>query len=97
MRRNVTKGQQAMALAMMYPEAEKGGRGKKATATNSAETAGFSVHRLNEARAVRRSLLMPSSAKERRSDDPAVFLGMAILRSDVPTVKCCLDQPEKTG
>jgi hypothetical protein len=27
MRRNLTKGQQAMALAMMYPESENGGRG----------------------------------------------------------------------
>ncbi len=28
-RRHMTKGQQAMAVAMIYPEAEKGGRGKK--------------------------------------------------------------------
>jgi ParB-like chromosome segregation protein Spo0J len=27
-RRNLTKGQQAMVLAMIYPEPEKGGRGK---------------------------------------------------------------------
>jgi hypothetical protein len=28
-RRNLTKGQRAMAMAMIYPEPEKGGRGKK--------------------------------------------------------------------
>jgi hypothetical protein len=28
-RRNLKKGQQAMALAMIYPTPEKGGRGKK--------------------------------------------------------------------
>ena len=51
-RRNLTKGQQAMALAMMYPEAESGGRGKKSAARNLAETANFSYRRLNEARLV---------------------------------------------
>src|SRR5271154_7144810 len=38
-RRNLTKGQQAMAVAMIYPEAEKGGRGNKGKAP---ETGGFS-------------------------------------------------------
>ena len=28
-RRNITKGQRAMAVAMIYPDPEKGGRGKK--------------------------------------------------------------------
>ena len=28
-RRNLTKGQQAMALAMIYPEKERGGRGRQ--------------------------------------------------------------------
>jgi hypothetical protein len=32
-RRNLTKGQQAMALAMIYPELGQHGRGKKAPAT----------------------------------------------------------------
>jgi hypothetical protein len=51
-RRNLTKGQQAMALAMIYPEKDKGGRGKKSEALNSAETSGFSTRRLNCARSV---------------------------------------------
>jgi len=51
-RRNMTKGQQAMALAMIYPEAEKGGRGKKSE--RAAETVGFSATRLRQARSVLR-------------------------------------------
>jgi hypothetical protein len=53
-RRNLTKGQRAMAHAMIYPEPEKGGRGKKSAVLNSAETAGFSSRRLNVARSVLR-------------------------------------------
>jgi hypothetical protein len=41
-----------MAHAMLYPQAEKGGRGKKSEATKSAETSGFSVRRVQQARAV---------------------------------------------
>jgi len=46
-RRNLSKGQQAIALAMIYPEPEKGGRGK-----NRKETLQFSKMRLSQARAV---------------------------------------------
>ena len=48
-RRNLTKGQKAMALALIYPEPEKGGRGNKG---KSAEIADFSQRRLREARSV---------------------------------------------
>jgi hypothetical protein len=41
---------QAMLTAMLFPEPEKGGRGKKAE--NSKESLGFSVMRLSQARAV---------------------------------------------
>jgi ParB-like chromosome segregation protein Spo0J len=47
--RNLTKGQQAMRLALLYPEPEKGGRGHKGKAL---ETSGFSRQRLGQARAV---------------------------------------------
>lgn len=50
-RRNLTKGQQAMALAMIYPEPEKGGRGK-----NSSLSKGFSNARLSQARTARELL-----------------------------------------
>jgi hypothetical protein len=53
-RRNMTKGQQAMALAMLYPEPEKGGRGKNDEARKARETRGFSSDRLRQARAVLR-------------------------------------------
>src|SRR4029079_18764487 len=48
-RRHLTKGQRAMALAMIYPKAEKGGRGKQ---TNVLETKEFSAARLSQARTV---------------------------------------------
>jgi hypothetical protein len=46
-RRNLSKGQQAMALAMIYPKG-KGGRDKK----NHLVSEGFSAARLSQARAV---------------------------------------------
>lgn len=54
-RRNLTKGQQAMALAMIYPEPAKGGRGKKSEANTAAKRGGFSQDRLDAARAVLRN------------------------------------------
>lgn len=47
----MTKGQKAMVIAMIYPKAEKGGRGKKSSA-NLAETSGFSQRRLQQSRTV---------------------------------------------
>lgn len=47
--RNISKGQKAMLLALLYPEPEKGGRGNKGKAS---ETAGFSATRLKQARTV---------------------------------------------
>jgi hypothetical protein len=43
-----------MALAMLYPEPEKGGRGKRSEARNRAEVAGFSGRRVQEACSVLR-------------------------------------------
>jgi hypothetical protein len=45
------KGQKAMILAMLYPEPEKGGRGKK---TNVVVSTKFSRSRLDQARLVLR-------------------------------------------
>lgn len=50
-RRNLSKGQQAMVIAMLYPEPEKGGRGKRSK-TNSKETLGFSPTLVSQARAI---------------------------------------------
>jgi hypothetical protein len=52
-RRNLTKGQQAMALAMTYPEPEKGGRGNKKQRVEET-SAVFSAKRLAQARSVLR-------------------------------------------
>jgi hypothetical protein len=49
-RRDLTKGQKAMRVALLYPEPEVGGRGKKSK--NSKETLGFTIMRLSQARAV---------------------------------------------
>jgi len=45
-RRNLSKGQQAMVLAHIYPEPEKGGRGKNVESRKAAVSAGFSARRL---------------------------------------------------
>jgi hypothetical protein len=47
----MTKGQQAMALAMIYPEADKRGRGNKGKAELNSD---FSQKRLSQARTVLR-------------------------------------------
>jgi hypothetical protein len=49
-RRNLKKGQQAMALAMIYPTPEKGGRGKKKTREDTSIL--FSDKLLQQCRAV---------------------------------------------
>ena len=51
-RRMMNKGQQAIAVAMVYPETEVGGKGKKAAGTKAAESAGFSRKRLEDARVI---------------------------------------------
>ena len=56
-RRHLSKGQRAMLTAILFPDPEKGGRGKKNEARNVAETARFSYRRLAELRLVQRHLL----------------------------------------
>ena len=45
-RRDLTKGQKAIALALIYPEGEKSGRGKISEAKTQATRAGFSIDRV---------------------------------------------------
>jgi hypothetical protein len=52
-RRNLTKGQQAMLAAMLYPEPERG-RGKKDPALKLPESGGFKRELLRQARSVLR-------------------------------------------
>lgn len=54
-RRNLTKAQQAMALAMIYPEPEKGGRGKRSQIQEGFnEPRKTTQNRLSQARAILR-------------------------------------------
>ena len=48
----MTKGQRAMAVAMIYPDPEKGGRGKKSGAKTSDLVGGFSMDFVDKARTV---------------------------------------------
>jgi len=73
-RRNLTKGQQAMALAVIYPEPPRG-RGKVDQARKEAETASFSYRRYKEARQILRhsekmahALLHPEPKQGQRTD-----------------------------
>ena len=50
--RHMTKGQRAMAVAMIYPDPEKCGRGKKSQAKTSAKIGGFSMDIVDKARTV---------------------------------------------
>lgn len=54
-RRHLSKSQRAMAVAMRFPEGERG-RGKNSDARKALETSGFSADRLKRARAVLRAL-----------------------------------------
>jgi hypothetical protein len=49
-RRHMTKSQRAMAVAMIYPEPGKGGRGKKSASSNSEVASGFSDRLIQQAR-----------------------------------------------
>jgi hypothetical protein len=54
--RDLKKGQKAMLLAMLFPEAEKGGRGKKGKAS---ETNGYSQVRLAVNNSMKRCFALP--------------------------------------
>ena len=54
-RRHLTKGQQAMATALMYPDPEKGGRGKKLNSSKNEEFKVISSGNLSMARFVLRN------------------------------------------
>ena len=48
----MTKGQLAMAAAIIYPEPEKGGRNKKSGTAKLAGSGGFTHQRVSQARVV---------------------------------------------
>jgi hypothetical protein len=91
---SLSKGQQAMALAMLYPEPEKGGRGRKSEAGKLLVSGGFPRQRLDQARTVlahsrtlaeavladRRLLNVALQIVERRSFSPAYYVLGGIYR-----------------
>jgi ParB-like nuclease domain len=82
-RRHMSKGQRAMAVAMTYPEPEKGGRGEKSQ-INSELSSGFSARYVNQARTVLRE--DPESAK-------AVLAGEVSLCEAYREVVAADDEP----
>ena len=53
-RREMSNGQKAMWVAFLYPETDKGGRGKKSEAAKLTGSGEFNQQRLSEARFVKR-------------------------------------------
>jgi len=105
-RRNLTKGQQAMALAMIYPNPDRG-RGKKDEARKGAETASFHYRRVQEARSIlrhSRALAEDVLAKrcgldealdvveEARTASQSVDAKMAELRAYAPDLADLVDE-----
>jgi hypothetical protein len=75
-RRSVTKGQRAMATAMRYPDAEKGGKRVKGSSPVTGPE--FSKQRLSEARAVLR---------HSRSQAESVVKGLTTLDTALATMR----------
>jgi hypothetical protein len=85
-RRDLSKGERAMGVALLYPEPEKGGRGKHGK--NLSESEGFSPARLSQARAV----LAHSRALAEAVRDGTVKLDEALQR--VKDERAALDSTE---
>jgi hypothetical protein len=88
-RRNLSKGQQAMALAFIYPEPEKAYRGKKSDqAAKLLETKTFSGARLSQARTVLR---------HSRTLGEAVLAGVEKLDAAIAKVEAEREQAMSTA
>ena len=81
-RRNILKGQQAIALALLYPEPEHGGARKKGS-SSEAKLEGFSKARLSQARAI--------LAHSREPGQRAVVVAKVILLSNNLQTKAAVD------
>jgi hypothetical protein len=105
-RRNLSKGQQAMALAMIYPEPGRGGRGNTGGAKAARNIGGFSDERLRQARSILRhshalagdvlaarttfDIALAQVDRERR-DSMSVDAKLAQLRAAAPDVAVLVD------
>lgn len=103
-RRDLSKGEKAMGIAMLYPEPEKGGRGNK---KKVGETPGFSDRRLYDARAVlRHSRELAEAVREgnvkldealdrikaERKELESTETKLATLRTDAPDLADLVDE-----
>jgi hypothetical protein len=103
-RRHLSKGQQAMSVAKIYPEPDKGGRGK---VKNLKETLGFSTMRLSQARTVLRfapelvDLVLDGSkgldeaykkACERKEQEQLTASRMKTLRQQAPDLADAVEE-----
>jgi hypothetical protein len=96
-RRHMTKGQRAMAVAMIYPEPEKGGRGKKLNPLISKE---FNAGALSQARTVLKHT--PECAKYVLSGNPptplsAAYVDACRVRDNVGTEQSQLERLRKVA
>lgn len=106
-RRDLSKGEKAMGLAFLFPEPEKGGRGKKSNAIKSVETTGFSRSRLDQARAVyRHSIELAAAVRDgtvkldealdrintERKALESTETKLATLRKDAPDLADLIDE-----
>jgi hypothetical protein len=109
-RRNLSKGQQAIALAMIYPEPTRG-RGHKDAARKVLETRGFSRQRLEQARTVVRHSrayaedvladrmkldVALRKVEEERLASQSIDVKMAELRAAAPDVAALVDDERIT-
>jgi len=98
-RRHLTKGQRAMALAILFPEPEKGGRGHHGAAKEAKKLGGFSDERLRQARLILRTAedlarqvmsgtkpfdLALTESRERQQAELGQEAEMRRLRQDAP-------------
>jgi ParB-like chromosome segregation protein Spo0J len=91
-RRNLTKGQQAMALAMIYPQPKRG-RGRKDDAHKGAETASFSYRRVQEARVVlHHSLALAEDVIAARTSLDAALKTVEEAREVSANIEATLDE-----
>lgn len=75
-RRHLSKAQRAMAVAMVYPEPEKGGRGKKSSRTEEFTSAAHISRArtvLRHSRSLAEAVLVGGKSLSDASSDIAVF------------------------
>ena len=96
-RRHMTKGQQAMAVAMVYPEPEKGGRGKKSSKIEEFKIASGYLSEartvLSKSREMAQAVIAGSMSLKAAYDETVAVEGK-IKNSDIRMRKLNEDRPD---